>query len=442
MTQNYPEWPGLRKSSTSCIALLSMQKVNVAVYLVVCRIFSSGGIIVSQQYLKPSHPCLTDGSGKLLCEPFMEIPPKRKYPVFTATLTQKKLLGFRAIEKNILRGKYRVIQTFEADVRLVLSSFSQAYEAEKPDAKDLVLRITSIYKEAKQKAIQALDPFIVSRGANASSLGGQRRSSTINSLPPFVDVDLSHCEDVVRCICGTFSEEGEMVQCETCLVWQHTDCMRWVETTNTSTKSRRGKLSNGKKSRGSLTPKKVPPKPIQVHVVNRPLLASARTLSTDSDEKEKVEFDTGELVSVKEALPLLEPQDEAIEGFSGMDTPVSDVDVNALEFEALSEPVTPETTKSVPYYCELCQPREIDPEVPMNGDNDTPVKKHYLTLKREDGLLVRKNDTVYVLRDRPVDQRLGPDGTPLPRKTYLTAGPLVPSECDIFRIDQLYKDEK
>jgi len=378
-----------------------------------------------------------------MCEPFMEIPPRRKYPVFNASLTQHKLPGFKAIEKHILRGKYRTLQTFEADVRLVLTSFSQAFETERPDAKDLVVRITAIYKTAKQKAIQALDPFIVSNGANGNSLGGQRRRSSINNLPTFIDVDLSQCEDIVRCICGTFSEEGEMVQCETCLVWQHSDCMRWVEPANASTKSRRGgkgKQSNGRKSaRNSWSPRKLTPKSSPVKVLSIPSMASSqRTLSTDSDEKEKVEFDNGELISVKEALPLL----DVVESFSGMDTPVSDVDVHALEFDGMSEPGSTDALKNVPYYCELCQPRKIDPEVPMNGGNDTPEKTYYLTLKREDGLLVRKNDTVYVLRDWPVDQRTRPDGTPLPRRTYLTAGPLIPSECDIFRIDSLFKDEK
>lgn len=33
-------------------------------------------------------------------------------------------------------------------------------------------------------------------------------------------------EDVIRCICGMFRDEGLMIQCERCLVWQHCDCVK------------------------------------------------------------------------------------------------------------------------------------------------------------------------------------------------------------------------
>jgi [histone H3]-lysine4 N-trimethyltransferase ASH1L len=33
-------------------------------------------------------------------------------------------------------------------------------------------------------------------------------------------------EDVIRCICGMFMDEGLMIQCEKCLVWQHADCVQ------------------------------------------------------------------------------------------------------------------------------------------------------------------------------------------------------------------------
>lgn len=32
-------------------------------------------------------------------------------------------------------------------------------------------------------------------------------------------------EDVIHCICGLFKDEGMMIQCERCLVWQHCDCV-------------------------------------------------------------------------------------------------------------------------------------------------------------------------------------------------------------------------
>ena len=31
---------------------------------------------------------------------------------------------------------------------------------------------------------------------------------------------------MIRCICGLYKDEGMMIQCERCLVWQHCDCVR------------------------------------------------------------------------------------------------------------------------------------------------------------------------------------------------------------------------
>lgn len=33
-------------------------------------------------------------------------------------------------------------------------------------------------------------------------------------------------EDVIRCICGLYRDEGLMIQCERCLVWQHCECVK------------------------------------------------------------------------------------------------------------------------------------------------------------------------------------------------------------------------
>lgn len=33
-------------------------------------------------------------------------------------------------------------------------------------------------------------------------------------------------EDIIRCICGIPRDEGLMIQCERCLVWQHCECVK------------------------------------------------------------------------------------------------------------------------------------------------------------------------------------------------------------------------
>jgi hypothetical protein len=32
-------------------------------------------------------------------------------------------------------------------------------------------------------------------------------------------------KDITRCVCGSDDSQGTMIQCDTCKVWQHVDCM-------------------------------------------------------------------------------------------------------------------------------------------------------------------------------------------------------------------------
>lgn len=272
----------------------------------------------------------------------MEPPIKRKFPQFYTNFENGSTLnGLKSVEKGILRGEYKTIQQLEADIALILNRFSIAFEVERPEVKNLVPKIKLIYKEQKQKAILALEPFIIPTGREADNIAPvalNQGGIDTSLLPKFVEPKPS--EDIIRCGCGTFAEDGYMIQCDKCNVWQHWDCMKIPGTEG--------------------------PPPCS---------------------GEKTEF---------------------------------------------------------PYNCELCEPREVDMDILLNLSTKPSYPDYtlYLTLKREDGFIVRKNDTVYVLRAWPDDQKFLPDGTEKPRKTYLNAGPLVPSECDIVRVEELRKDSK
>lgn len=56
-------------------------------------------------------------------------------------------------------------------------------------------------------------------------------------------------------------------------------------------------------------------------------------------------------------------------------------------------------------------------------------------------LQIRQSDTVYVLRDIPIN----PDdksGAPIQKHTYKTIGHIDYSEMDIFRVERLWKDHE
>lgn len=295
----------------------------------------------------------------------MELPLKRSFPIFHSLFDRRKIEGMKDIEKKILRGGYKSLSTFEEDLRTLLSTFAKAYEGERPEAAEMVTKIKEVYKEGKKKALLLLEPFILS----PTDKSKPKEDGNEVRLPPFADYDASLLQDRVRCICGTFSEEGYMVQCEKCLVWQHCDCV------GHDPHPEKLMSQNKKKKRGGFG---------------------------KIEAKEEPGFP------------------ESIPNLFAVDKP-----------------------KENSYYCELCSSRPIDPEIkiPFNPSSN-PDQTFYVTLLRDDGLLLRKNDTVYVLREWPVGERFLPDGTERPRLTYRNAGPLQKEECDIFRIDTLWKDGK
>ncbi|EDW69885.2 histone-lysine N-methyltransferase ash1 [Drosophila virilis] len=130
-------------------------------------------------------------------------------------------------------------------------------------------------------------------------------------------------EDVIRCICGLYKDEGLMIQCAKCMVWQHTECTK------------------------------------------------------------------------------------------------ADIDADN-------------------YQCERCEPREVDREIPLDEYTEEG-HRYYLSLMRGE-LQVRQGDAVYVLRDIPIKDETG-KVLPSQKHTYETIGAIDYQECDIFRVEHLWKNE-
>lgn len=97
-------------------------------------------------------------------------------------------------------------------------------------------------------------------------------------------------------------------------------------------------------------------------------------------------------------------------------------------------------SKDGSYFCQQCDQRELDMEIPFNEYTDEGFR-YYLTLMRGD-LQIHQTDTVYVLRDIPVTSNPESKSTTCPAKkhTYKTIGKFQYSDCDIFRVEYLWKD--
>lgn len=112
--------------------------------------------------------------------------------------------------------------------------------------------------------------------------------------------------------------------------------------------------------------------------------------------------------------------------------------------------------KAENYTCAKCEGKPVELEIIKKDETTADDHQCYLTLMRGDLQVntcqfprvsisrffstkqLRVGDAVYVLRDIPIDSSVQGG----PRHTYETIGNVNYSECDIVRVETLYKDDK
>lgn len=235
-----------------------------------------------------------DENGGLLCTPFISLPSKRKLPDYYEKLTDP--IDLTIIDQAIGTGIYKTAGQFDQDL-IKLFDNNVKFFGRTSEIGIAAARLRKLYLGSKENFIEA-----ITEATGAPPAQG--------FLPP--QGATAGEEDVIRCICGLHRDEGLMIQCERCLVWQHCDCVK----ADTSAES---------------------------------------------------------------------------------------------------------------YLCERCQPRPVDLEIPLEGEEEEEGKKHFVTLLRGE-LQLRQGDTVYVLRDTPE------------KHTYKTIQKFDYEQMDIFRIERLWKN--
>ncbi|BES87798.1 AWS [Nesidiocoris tenuis] len=246
-----------------------------------------------------------DESGELLSSHFTSLPSKKKFPLYYQRF--QKRVDFTMIEQNIITGEYKTVEAFDDDMNTLFKNNIRWY-GRTSDLGIAATRLRKIYNLAKLAQLQKLEEV----------LGEPPPASFI----PAQDDPSGEEEDVIHCICGIFRDEGVMIQCERCLVWQHCYCV--------------GASSNVEK-----------------------------------------------------------------------------------------------------FLCERCSPREVNYEIPSQEEATAPNQFNYLTLLRGD-MQLKQGDTVYVLRDIVNEESTE---EPKAKHTYKTIKNWKYIDCDIFKIERLWKDE-
>ncbi|XP_053822749.1 histone-lysine N-methyltransferase ASH1L isoform X3 [Vidua chalybeata] len=155
----------------------------------------------------------SDSSRQALAAPLLNLPPKKKNADYYEKISDP--LDLATIEKQILTGYYKTVEAFDGDMLKVFRNAEKYYGRKSPTGRD-VCRLRKAYYSARHEASAQIDEIV-----------GETASEADSSETSVCDKDNGHekDEDVIRCICGLYKDEGLMIQCEKCMVWQHCDCM-------------------------------------------------------------------------------------------------------------------------------------------------------------------------------------------------------------------------
>lgn len=155
-----------------------------------------------------------DSSGQTLAAPLLNLPSKKRNMQYYEKVSDP--LDLSTIEKQILTGHYKTVEAFDTDMLKVFRNAEKYYGRKSSVGRD-VCRLRKAYYGARHEAAVQIDEIVGETVSEADSSDSMDRDHAHH-----VNKD----DDIIRCICGMYKDEGLMIQCEKCMVWQHCDCMR------------------------------------------------------------------------------------------------------------------------------------------------------------------------------------------------------------------------
>ena len=123
-------------------------------------------------------------------------------------------IDLQMIERYINTGSYSQPDQFDKDL---LRSFQNAFRffGHASAEGSAALKLRKVYNNIKSEYIDALSDIV-----------GESEKNTIQAFKSTIfKADADEGEDRIECLCGQYKDEGLMIQCEKCQVWQHCDCV-------------------------------------------------------------------------------------------------------------------------------------------------------------------------------------------------------------------------
>lgn len=108
---------------------------------------------------------------------------------------------------------------YSATLSLISSSSQQKYYGRKSALGRDVCRLRKAYYGARHEAAVQIDEIVGETASEADSSDSLERDHAHNHHDGGGSHDKD--DDVIRCICGMYKDEGLMIQCEKCMVCAH-----------------------------------------------------------------------------------------------------------------------------------------------------------------------------------------------------------------------------
>ncbi|XP_056020790.1 uncharacterized protein LOC125649572 isoform X3 [Ostrea edulis] len=143
------------------------------------------------------------------------LPSRKKHPEYYTVIEHP--IDFHIIEKNILSGAYSDLEAFDKDMNRLFKN-AERYSGRSSWMGQLVTELRKVYVMAKAEATPILEDIL----GEGSLQSIEKETSETEAIEGQEEEE----EEVIRCVCGIFRDEGLMIQCEKCFIWQHCDCMK------------------------------------------------------------------------------------------------------------------------------------------------------------------------------------------------------------------------
>lgn len=137
---------------------------------------------------------------------FTSLPSKKKHRQYYVHIPGP--IDLQTIDRNINTGFYASADHFDRDLLRLCQNNIRFYGHLSAEGKSAT-KMRKAYNVIKQEYFAGLEEILGPAGA---AVFKKREESKPE-------------EDVIRCPCGQYKDEGVMIQCEKCQVWQHCDCV-------------------------------------------------------------------------------------------------------------------------------------------------------------------------------------------------------------------------